>query len=75
MILEMGWTDPISGPMWTNFTTVTGPAGEFTFTPSADISITDWANINIRHPSNFWGDTWMGNIDWDPLNGWREWLE
>ena len=39
------------------------------------LSQTDWININVRYPSIYWGDTWMGNIDWDPSNGWTEWLE
>jgi hypothetical protein len=73
--MELNYSDPMSGFMWTRFSTVTDASGNFSFAPSADIDVTQWVNINVRHPSLFWGDTWMGNIDWDPLNGWREWLE
>ena len=61
--------------MNTVLTTVTGTSGEFSFTEPSDISITDLISISIRHPSAYWADTWMGNIDWDPQNGWSEWLE
>ena len=76
VVMELNWNDPMFGWMWTRFSTTTGPAGDFTFSPPADISATDPVNINIVHPSAYWGDTWMGWIDWDPWVGsWREDLE
>jgi hypothetical protein len=75
VIMELWYTDTTASPIWTVMSTVTGSAGEFSFTGPSDISKTDWVSISIRHPSAYWSDTWMGNIDWDPMNGWSEWLE
>lgn len=72
LIMELGWTDPMFGWMWTQYSTATDSSGAFTFTPPADISSADWFNVQFRHPSAYWGDDWLGNIDWDPLSGWRE---
>ncbi|MGD8352623.1 MAG: Ig-like domain-containing protein, partial [Pseudomonadota bacterium] len=73
--LELNWSDPMFGWMWTRFSTTTDNSGSFSFSPPADIDITEWVNINISHPSVYWGDTWMAWIEWDPVNGWMERLE
>lgn len=75
LTIELNWTDSGGSLMSTLYSTATGPAGEFTFTPPADISNSDPFNVQFERDSAYWGIRDFGSIDWNPRYGWSEYLE